>query len=168
MGTASPFATFETIRAEIFPLIFPEIVTQEGTRPSARSFLVIFPLSLVTVPEVFAKVNSSQFPSRIARSHQISSRRLRILTSYSRPNEVFSSLCFLQFGESLGTASNKQLDLMMNSGKLKKKRRIFGYEKRNFRSISQVQYCRGQIRKITNKVEKQNRQIKHYKRTSFV
>ena len=130
LGTASPFATFKMIRAEIFPAIFSGTVTQVGTRlcyfyyyfcfftgrssryffPTfkvlhrgcvfskmtlliwllpfcsdcssrsigfwpARSFLVIFPLSLVTVPEVFAKVNSSQFPSRIVRSLQISSRR---------------------------------------------------------------------------------------------
>ena len=60
-------------------------VTQVGTRPSARSFLVIFTLSLVTVQEVFAKVNSSQFPSTIARSFQIASRRT------SHPHVIFSS-----------------------------------------------------------------------------
>ena len=43
---------------------------------------------------------------------------------YSRSCELFSSLCFLQFGESLGTASNKQWDLMMNSGKLRKPTQI--------------------------------------------
>ena len=69
-----------------FPEFFLGTVTQVGTRPSARSFLVIFPLSLVKVPEVFAKVNSSQFPSRIARSHQISSRRTL------HPHVIFSSM----------------------------------------------------------------------------
>ena len=39
--------------------------------------------------------------------------------SYSSSCELFSSLCFLQFGESLSTASNKQEDLMMNLGKLR-------------------------------------------------
>ena len=39
------------------------------------------------------------------------------LMSRSRLCEIFSSLCFLHFGEFLGTASNKQEDLMMNSGR---------------------------------------------------
>ena len=39
--------------------------------------------------------------------------------SYSRSCKLFSSLCFLQCGESLGNASNEQEDLMMNSGKLR-------------------------------------------------
>ena len=39
--------------------------------------------------------------------------------SYSRSCKLFSSLCFLQFGESLGNASNKQEHLMMNSGKVR-------------------------------------------------
>ena len=38
------------------------------------------------------------------------------LMSRSRSYEIISSLCFLQFGEFLGTASSKQEDLMMNSG----------------------------------------------------
>ena len=38
------------------------------------------------------------------------------LMSRSRSCEIISSLCFLHFGEFLGTASNKQEDLMMNSG----------------------------------------------------
>ena len=37
--------------------------------------------------------------------------------SCSRSCEIFALLSFLQFGESLGTASNKQEDLMMNSEK---------------------------------------------------
>ena len=45
--------------------------------------------------------------------------------SYSRSCKLFSSLCFLQFRESLGAASNKQLDLMMNSGKLRTRRHIW-------------------------------------------
>ena len=92
------------------------IVTQVGRRPSARSFLVIFPLYLVTVLEVF------NFPSFLLELLVLTKFRLlerRILTSYCRPNEVFSLFCFLQFGESLGTASNKQWDLMMNSGELR-------------------------------------------------
>ena len=36
------------------------------------------------------------------------------LMSRSRSCEIISSMCFLHFGESLGTASNKQEDLMMN------------------------------------------------------
>ena len=39
------------------------------------------------------------------------------LMSRSRSYQIISSLCFLHFGEFLGTASNKQEDLMMNSGK---------------------------------------------------
>ena len=39
------------------------------------------------------------------------------LMSRSRSCEIISSLCFLHFGEFLGTASNKQEDLMMNSGR---------------------------------------------------
>ena len=39
--------------------------------------------------------------------------------SYSRSCKLFSSLCFLQFGESLGNASNKQEDLMINLGKVR-------------------------------------------------
>jgi len=72
------------LRPKYFPQFFSGIVTQVGTRRSARSFLVIFSLFVLAVPEVFAKVNSSQFPSRIARSHQISSRRT------SHPHVIFS------------------------------------------------------------------------------
>ena len=43
------------------PAIVPGIVT--GDAPLSY-WLNFFPLSLVTVPEVFAKVNSTQFPSR--------------------------------------------------------------------------------------------------------
>ena len=39
------------------------------------------------------------------------------LMSRSRSCEIISSLCFLHFGEFLGTASNKQEDLMMNWGR---------------------------------------------------
>ena len=39
------------------------------------------------------------------------------LMSRSRSYQTISSLCFLHFGEFLGTSSNKQEDLMMNSGK---------------------------------------------------
>ena len=39
------------------------------------------------------------------------------LMSRSRSCEIISSLCFLHFGEFLGTANNKQEDLMMNSSK---------------------------------------------------
>ena len=39
------------------------------------------------------------------------------LMSRSRSCEIISSLCFLHFDEFLGTASNKQEDLMMNSGR---------------------------------------------------
>ena len=35
----------------------------------------------------------------------------------SRSCEIFALLFFLHFGESLGTANNRQKDLMMNSGK---------------------------------------------------
>ena len=38
------------------------------------------------------------------------------LMSRSRSCEIISSLCFLHFGEFLGTASNKQEDLMMDWG----------------------------------------------------
>ena len=39
------------------------------------------------------------------------------LMSRSRSCEIIPSLWFLHFGEFLGTASNKQEDLMMNSGR---------------------------------------------------
>ena len=39
------------------------------------------------------------------------------LMSRSRSCEIISSLCFLHFGEFLGTASNKQEDLVMNWGR---------------------------------------------------
>ena len=80
-----PSPLLKRLSPKYFPQFFLGTVSQVWTRPSARSFLVIFPLSLVTVPKVFAKVNSSQFPSRIARSHHISSRRT------FHPHVIFSS-----------------------------------------------------------------------------
>ena len=102
-----------------FLQFFLKLLLRWGGAHQRGHFRSFFPLFLVTVLVVFAKVSSSQFPSRIARSHQISSRRT------SHPHVIFSSKRSIFFivlftnGESLGTASNKQLDLMMNSGKLR-------------------------------------------------
>ena len=41
----------------------PAIVSGIVTGDAPVSYWPIFPLSLVTVPEVFAKINSDQFPS---------------------------------------------------------------------------------------------------------
>ena len=43
--------------------IRPAIVCGIPTADAPVSYWSIFPLSLVTVPDVFAKVNSDQFPS---------------------------------------------------------------------------------------------------------
>ena len=43
------------------PAIVPGIVTGDAPLSYWPNF---FPLSLVTIPEVFAKINSTQFPSR--------------------------------------------------------------------------------------------------------
>ena len=107
------------LEPKYFPHFFLGLLLRRGHAHQRGHFWSFFPLSLVTVPEAFAKLNASQFPSRIARSHQISSHRT------SHPHVIFSSkrsiffIGFLQFGESLDTASTKQRDLMMNSGKLR-------------------------------------------------
>ena len=68
-----------------FPHFFLKLLLRWGGAHQRGHFWSFFPLFLVTVLVVFAKVSSSQFPSRIARSHQISSRRT------SHPHVIFSS-----------------------------------------------------------------------------
>ena len=85
---------------------------------------------------------------------------------YSRSCELFSSLCFLQFGESLGTASNKQWDLMRNSGKLRKPTQIELRE-------TKFQWCLSctvwyKEKKENNKLKKLQQQINYYRRIFFV
>ena len=85
---------------------------------------------------------------------------------YSRSCELFSSLCFLQFGESLGTASNKQWDLMMNSGKLRK-------TTQNELRETKFQWCLSctvwyKENKENNKLRKVQKQINYCRRIFFV
>ena len=61
--------------AEMYPASVPGIVTENA--PVCYS--PIFSQSLETVPEVFAKVNSSQFPSRGFVSRVQTSRQVRFL-----------------------------------------------------------------------------------------
>ena len=85
---------------------------------------------------------------------------------YSRSCEFFSSLCFLQFGESLGTASNKQWDLMMNSGKLRTPTQIELREtKFQWRLSCTVWYKEN---KENNKLRKVQKQINYCRRIFFV
>ena len=79
------------------------------------------------------------------------------LMSRSRSCEIISSLCFLHFGESLGTASNKQEDLMMNWGRtritIRKKLRKTKFQK--YFSCTVLL----KSKKEDSKLEKQDRQI---------
>ena len=68
-----------------FPQFFLGLLLRWGRAHQRGHFWSFFSLSLVTVPEVFTKVNSSQFPSKVARSLQISSRRTL------HPHIIFSS-----------------------------------------------------------------------------
>ena len=77
------------------------------------------------------------------------------LMSRSRSCEIISSLCFLHFGEFLGTASNKQEDLMMNWGRSRISMRN-ELRKTKFH-LSYTVLLKAQ--KEDNKLEKQDRQI---------
>ena len=77
------------------------------------------------------------------------------LMSRSRSCEIISSLCFLHFGEFLGTASNKQEDLMMNWGRSRITMRN-KVRKTKFH-LSCIVLLKAQ--KEDNKLEKQDRQI---------
>ena len=79
------------------------------------------------------------------------------LTSRSRSCEIISSLCFLHFGEFLGTASNKQEDLMMNSGGS----RISMRNKLRYTKFQKYLSCTVlmKAKEEDNKLEKQDRQI---------
>ena len=57
------FAILET-RGELEPKCVPQLFLGSLLRTRWSAIGQIFSTSLVTVPEVFAKVNSSQFPSR--------------------------------------------------------------------------------------------------------
>ena len=61
--------------AEMYPAIDSGIVTGDAS----VSYWPIFSQSLETVPEVFAKVHSSQFPSRGFVSRVQTSRQVRFL-----------------------------------------------------------------------------------------
>ena len=75
--------------------------------------------------------------------------------SYSRSCKLFSSLCFLQFGESLGNARNEQEDLMMNSGKLRIPTQIERRETRFQWCLSCTEWYKE--KKENNKLEKLQR-----------
>ena len=84
----------------------------------------------------------------------------------SRSCEIFSLLCFLHFGESLGTANNKQEDLLMNSGKSRiltqNELREMKFQKYLSRTVLYKE------KKENNKLKKLLTQINYYRRTSFV
>ena len=84
----------------------------------------------------------------------------------SRSCEIIPSLCFLQFRESLGTASNKQEDLMMNSGKLRKPTQLERRETKFQKYLSRTVLYKE--KKENNKLKKLLTQINYYRRTSFV
>ena len=79
------------------------------------------------------------------------------LMSRSRSCEIISSLCFLHFGEFLGTASNKQEDLMTNSGRS----RITMRNKLRKTKFQKYLSCTVLLKakEEDNKLEKQDRQI---------
>ena len=86
--------------------------------------------------------------------------------SCSRSCEIFALLSFLQFGESLGTASNKQEDLMMNSEKPRIRTRNELRKMKCQKCLSNTIFQK--VSQENNRLEKQDRQIEHYRRTSFV
>ena len=63
----------------MYPAIDSGIVTGDAPFNLPVSYWPIFSQSLETVPEVFAKVNSSQFPSRGFVSHEQIIRQVRFL-----------------------------------------------------------------------------------------
>ena len=71
---------------------------------------------------------------------------------YSRSCELFSSMCFLQFGESLSNASNKQGHLMMNLGKVRIPTQIERRETRFQWCLSCTEWYKE--KKENNKLEK--------------
>ena len=88
------FRNEKVTRAEMLPAIIFSIVT----RDALVSYWPIFFLSLVTIPEVFAKVNSAQFPliSKVANSQKIA-----FSCPYGRvgrsDKEAHEANCFLQY-----------------------------------------------------------------------
>ena len=79
------------------------------------------------------------------------------LMSRSRSCEIISSLCFLHFGEFLGTARNKQEDLMMNWGtsRITMSNKLWKTKFQKYMSCTVLL----KARKEDNKLEKQDRQI---------
>ena len=77
--------------------------------------------------------------------------------SRSRSYEIISSLCFLHFGEFLGTASNKQEDLMMNLGgsRITMRQKLRKTKFQNYLSRTVLL----KEKEEDNKLEKQGRQI---------
>ena len=73
----------------------------------------------------------------------------------SRSCEIISSMCFLHFGEFLGTASNKQEDLMTNCGRSRITMRN-KLRKTKFHLSCTVLL---KVKEEDNKLEKQDRQI---------
>ena len=84
----------------------------------------------------------------------------------SRSCEIFALLCFLHFGESLGTANNKQKDLMMNSGKSRITPQNELREMKCQKRLSNTTLCKA--KEEDNKLRKLQRQINYYRRIFFV
>ena len=84
----------------------------------------------------------------------------------SRSCEIFALLCFLHFGESLGTANNKQKDLMMNSGKSRISTQNELREMKFQKCLSNTALCKA--KKEDNKLRKLQTQISYYRRIFFV
>ena len=96
-----------------FPQFFLGLLLRWGGAHQRGHFWSFFPCPLQQSQKSLRKLTRPSFLLELLVLTIFRLVERCILTSYSRLNEVFSSLCFLQFGESLGTASNKQ----------------FGYEK---------------------------------------
>ena len=111
--------TFENVEKFISQFSFPNLST---TVPMSNRISVSFYISHFLCTKISPLVSLPYF---VLQTSQKTQKRLSVQTirsfksflmSRSRSCEIISSLCFLHFGESLGTASNKQEDLMMNWG----------------------------------------------------
>ena len=84
----------------------------------------------------------------------------------SRSCEIFALLYVLHFGESLGTANNRQKDLMMNSGKSRISSQNELREMKFQKCLSNTILYKA--KREDNKLRKLQRQINYYRRIFFV
>ena len=84
----------------------------------------------------------------------------------SRSCEIFALLYVLHFGESLGTANNRQKDLMMNSGKSRTSSQNELREMKFQKCLSNTILYKA--KREDNKLRKLQRQINYYRRIFFV